>query len=47
MVYQFDKTFNPLNIPDLPVFMEHLRDFEIWIGMSDGMDKINLHIRAK
>lgn len=23
-IYQFDKAFNPLNIPDLPIFQDHL-----------------------
>jgi len=45
-VYQFEKDFNPLAIPNLPMFKEHFAKFSIKMIVSDQLDKISLHIKA-
>ena len=46
MIYQFNREFNPLNLPGLPIFSEALQHFDIWLSMSDDLRHINLHVRA-
>lgn len=43
-IFQFSKTGNPFNIPNLPLFNEAITNQEIKILVSDDLNSIHMHI---
>jgi len=43
---QFDKDFNLLQIPKLPIFKDILTKFKIKLLVDDNLTRISLHISA-
>ena len=46
-IYQLDKKCNPLALPNLPIFEEHVNKFNIIMHVSDDLKHINLKIFAQ
>lgn len=45
-IFIFDTDFNPLNIPNLPIFKDALSKFSVKLLVDDELTKISLHIQA-